>query len=169
MNAIIPTRKRVPNPAARPVIRVMLSNCAKQTLIEAFEIGGGGCVLEDLDRIVKKLLRDADDSGDALTYMIGFLSENGIGLDKRPGSGEKVIIGQEHDIVYGAWLYAVRTRLGFAQKRMDRFERELNERIRYYNRNFDGACQDVNDVMINRLGRYHCHHADVLPAYRRKP
>lgn len=77
----------------------------------------------------------------------------GIEYPYRPGSGEKVLVGREHDIYFLAAMMALR-REGYAEVRLARYQNELCKRIRYYNSTFDGAPEVVMDVMDNRLAQY---------------
>lgn len=157
MNARIPERQRVLNPKARPTIRAMLSRCAAQTMIEVFDWGGSGERLQQMEAEIKKTLDEYDgkykDSGDELAAMVKDARGVGVEYPFRPGSGEKVLVGREHDIYFLAALMELR-RKGYAETRLARFQDELCRRIRYYNSTFDGAPEMVLDVMDDKLGRY---------------
>ena len=161
MNAIIPQRHRVLNPKARPTIRAMVSRCAAEVLIEEFGFGGSGEKLKRVEAEVDALLKKY--SGGYSRYRnerraMEALAEDAlkVGIDCRirPGSGEKVLVGHEHDMIFFCYLIALHKTDGFADARMDRFQIALGRKIRYYNSTFDGAPEMVLDVMDDRLGRY---------------
>ena len=93
------------------------------------------------------------DSGDELAAMVKEARKVGVDYPFRPGSGEKVLVGREHDPYFLAALMALRKR-GNAEVRLARYQNELCKRIRYYNSTFDGAPEMVLDVMDNRLAQY---------------
>ena len=158
MKARIPQRQRILNPLARPTIRAMLFRCAAQTLIEVFNFGGSGRKLAELEDGVKERLAKYDalseDTGKVTQAMVADAKKMNIEYIVRPGSGEKVLVGREHDIVYLAYLMELRQREGWAEVRLGRFHQELCRRIRYYNRTFDGTPDMVLPVMDDRLARY---------------
>ncbi|MGM9684178.1 MAG: hypothetical protein ACI3XQ_11340 [Eubacteriales bacterium] len=173
MKARIPEREKHIRQIAREAIRVMINNCAKITLIEEFEMGGSGERIERIQNSVNRLIDSVTSSGrgsrEALNRLKDILSaECQIDLQLRKGHGEKVEIGDEHDLVYGAWLYVLRKQEKFGQKRLDRFQDGLNERIRYYNRVFQDDVGVVNEVMQNRLYQYGCRTAETIPGYTNK-
>lgn len=158
MKARIPSRTRILKPHARPTIRKMLCRCSEQTLIEVFGWGGSGDRIRQLEADIKKTLDEYDaryphDSGDELRAMAAYAKENGVDYPVRPGSGEKVLVGREHDLYFLAALMALRRR-GFADERLRRYQDGLCERIRYYNYTFDGEPEVVMGVMEDRLARY---------------
>ena len=161
MKAIIPGRQRVLNPRARPMTRALISRCAAQVLIEEFGYGGSGKRIKRIEAGVTERLKKY--SGTYSRYRnsrraLGAMAEDarsmGIECGIRPGSGEKVLRGHEHDMIFWAYLMELHEREGFAEKRMDRFQAELGKRIRYYNRTFDDAPETVMQVMDNRLAQY---------------
>lgn len=85
--------------------------------------------------------------------MVAEAQKVGIDYPCRPGSGEKVLVGREHDLYFLAALMALR-RKGFADIRLARYQDELCRRIRYYKSTFDGAPEVVLGVMDDRLARY---------------
>ena len=126
-------------------------------MIEVFGWGGSGERLRSLEAEIKKTLDEYDekyrDSGEALAAMVAEARKVGVDYPFRPGSGEKVLVGREHDLYFLAALMALR-RNGFADVRLARYQDELCRRIRYYNSTFDGAPEVVLDVMDNRLAQY---------------
>ena len=112
MKARIPQRQRILNPLARPTIRAMLFRCAAQTLIEVFNFGGSGRKLAELEDGVKERLAKYDalseDTGKVTQAMVADAKKMNIEYIVRPGSGEKVLVGREHDIVYLAYLMELR-------------------------------------------------------------
>lgn len=157
MKARIPSRTKILNPKARPTIRKMLSRCSEQVMIEVFGWGGSGERLRSLEADIKKTLDEYDakykDSGDELAAMVAEARKVGIDYPFRPGSGEKVLVGREHDLFFLAALMELRKR-GNADVRLKRYQDELCRRIRYYNSTFDGSPEVVLDVMDNRLAQY---------------
>lgn len=162
------------NPKARPTIRAMVSRCADEVLIEEFEFGGSGERLKRIEAEVDALIKKY--SGKYSRYnnerrAMEALAEDalkmGIDCRIRPGSGEKVLVGHEHDMIFFCYLMALHKTEGFAESRMDRFQIGLGRKIRYYNSTFDGAPETVVDVMDDRLGRYgkerSAHFAPVKP------
>ncbi len=161
MNVIIPQRQRILNPKARPTIRAMISRCAAQVLIEEFRFGGSGERLKRLEAAVDERLKKYsgfysryNNEKRALEHMAQDALAMGIDCGIRPGSGERVLVGHEHDMIFFAYLMELHELEGFAGRRMDRFQKELGRRIRYYNKTFDGAPEMVMSVMDNRLARY---------------
>ena len=126
-------------------------------MIEVFGWGGSGERLRSLESDIKKTLDEYDakykDSGDELAAMVAEARKVGIDYPCRPGSGEKVLVGREHDLYFLAALMALRKR-GNAEVRLARYQNELCKRIRYYNSTFDGAPEVVLDVMDDRLAQY---------------
>ncbi len=157
MKARVPERQRILNPKARPTIRAMLQRCAAQTLIEEFGFGGSGTRIKEIEDEVNSLLDEYDarykDSREEFEALLSYANEHGIDYPVRPGSGEKVLVGREHDLYFLASLIALRKR-GYAEMRLARYQSELCKRIRYYNTTFDGAPEMVLDVMDDRLERY---------------
>lgn len=173
MKARIPGRERHLKPIAKEAIRALINNCAKLTLIEVFDYGGSGKRIEQLQTGVNDLIQEMRKSGsgnrDALYRLKEKLkTECKIDLELRSGHGEKVEIGDEHDLVYGAWMYMLRKREHFAQIRLDRFHDALNKKIRYYNRVFADDVGVVNEVMQNKLYQYGCRNAETIPGYQNK-
>lgn len=158
MKVIIPERQRILNPKARPTIRAMLQRCAAQTLIEVFEFGGSGTRIRAVEDEVNRLLNMYDgrytDSKEEFKALLKYANEHGIDYPVRPGSGEKVLVGIEHDLMFLAYLVALHVLEHFGDKRLERFQKELCRRIRYYNYVFDGTPDVVLDVMDDRLARY---------------
>lgn len=160
MKARIPGRQRILNPLARPTIRKMLTRCAAQTLIEVFGFGGSGDKLRRVEAAVRELLEHYEarygTSREIMEAMTRDALEMGIEYTIRPGSGEKVLVGLEHDMVFIAYLMVLHTMDGvrYGDVRLDRFQKGLCHRIRYYNRVFDGTPEVVMSVMDNRLARY---------------
>ena len=161
MNAIIPERQRILNPKARPMTRALISRCAAQVLIEEFGFGGSGERLKRIeDGVTERLKKYSgtysryNNSRRALEAMAEDALKMGIDCGIRPGSGEKVLRGHEHDMIFWAYLMELHEREGFAEKRMDRFQQQLGVRIRYYNRTFIDDAETVIEVMDNRLSRY---------------
>lgn len=157
MKARIPERQRILNPLARPTIRAMLNRCTAQVMIEVFAWGGSGNRLTELETEIRAVLDAYDakytDSGEQLAAMVEDAKKVGVEYAYRPGSGEKVLVGREHDIYFLAAMMVLR-RKGFAETRLVRYQNELCQRIRYYNATFDGAPETVIDVMDDRLQRY---------------
>lgn len=161
MKAIIPQRQRVLNPKARPTIRAMISRCAAEVLIEEFGFGGSGEKLKRVEAEVDALLKKYSggysryrNERRAMEALAADALEMGIDCRIRPGSGERVLVGHEHDMIFFCYLMALNKTEGFAGKRMDRFQIGLGRKIRYYNSTFDGAPEMVLDVMDDRLERY---------------
>ena len=160
MKARIPGRQRILNPLARPTIRTMLFRCAAQVMIEVFEFGGSGDKLRRLEDAVRARLdcyeKNYGTARQILGAMVADARKMGIEYIVRPGSGEKVLVGLEHDMVYLAYMMELRVHEGikFGQVRLDRFSDELSHRIKYYNRTFDGAPEMVIPVMQERLAAY---------------
>ncbi|MBQ7786148.1 MAG: hypothetical protein IJ381_08410 [Clostridia bacterium] len=130
----------------------------EQTMIEVFGWGGSGDRIVQLESDIKKILEEYDrkyphDSGDELRAMVADAKKNGVDYPVRPGSGEKVLVGREHDLFFLASLMALRKK-GYADERLKRYQDGVCERIRYYNYTFDGEPEVVLDVMDNRLERY---------------
>ncbi len=161
MNAIIPGRQRILNLKARPMTRALISRCAAQVLIEEFGFGGSGERIKRIeDGVTERLKKYSgnysryNNSRRALESMAEDAYKMGILCEVRPGSGEKVLRGHEHDMIFWAYLMELHEREGFAEKRMDKFQRELGVRIRYYNRTFNDSAETVVQVMDNRLAQY---------------
>lgn len=161
MNAIIPQRQRILNPTARPAIRAMMSRCAAEVLIAEFGFGGSGEKLKRLEDAVDKRLRmysgfysRYNNEKRALEHIAKDALAYGIDCGIRPGSGEKVLVGHEHDMLLFAYLIELHRLEGYAGKRLDRFQSSLSKKIRYYNNVLDGAPEMVTGVMDDRLGRY---------------
>lgn len=176
MNVIIPERQRILNPKARPQIRALISRCAAEVLIEEFEFGGSGERLKRIEAEVDALIKKY--SGYYSRYRnerraMEALREDalnmGIDCDIRPGSGGKVLVGHEHDMIFFCYLMALHKKEGFADIRMDRFQIGLGRKIRYYNSTFDGAPDAVVGVMDDRLGRYGKEQSAHFAPVKQKP
>lgn len=161
MNAIIPERQKILNPLARPQIRALISRCAAEVLIGEFGWGGSGEKLKRLEEAVDERVKKYSgyysryrNERRAMEELKADAMKMGIDCFIRPGSGEKVLVGHEHDMIFFSYLIALRELEGFANKRMDRFQQELGRKIRYYNSTFDGAPDTVTSVMDGRLDRY---------------
>lgn len=174
MNAIIPERQKILNPKARPQIRALISRCAAEVLIAEFGFGGSGERLKRIESAVDARLKKYSgyysryrNERRAMEALKTDAQKIGIDCDIRPGSGEKVLVGHENDMIFMSYLIVLHELEGFANKRMDRFQAELQRKIRYYNSTFDGAPDAVVDVMDDRLGRYgkeqSAHFAPVKP------
>lgn len=156
MKCMVPGRQRQMHPLARPHIRRQLGDCAQLTLAEVF--GYGDKRLREIRGDVQRMYDYYDarypEQTDYIKALIDLFIPEGKEFDYpvRPGSGEKVMLGREHDIVYLCYAYQLRRR-GFGQDRIVRFQEELCRRIRYYNRAFDGDMREVVPVMENRLAQ----------------
>ena len=114
MNAIIPQRQRVLNPKARPTIRAMISRCAAEVLIEEFGFGGSGEKLKRVEAEVDALLKKYSDNYSryrnerrAMEALAADALEMGIDCRIRPGSGERVLVGHEHDMIFFLLPYGI--------------------------------------------------------------
>ena len=152
MKCRIPGRERVLNPRARGAIRRQLGACADLTLAEVF--GFGSKRLLEVREEVQKMYRRFDplypDSAEYVRALVGLFGTDRDIYEVRPGSGEKVLFGREHDIVFLCYLYQLRLRK-FGKDRLKRFQDELCFRIRYYNETFNGEWEEVVPVIENRL------------------
>lgn len=153
MKCRVPERQRVLNPLARGVIRRQLGDCAELTLAEVW--GWGDKRLREIRKDVQAMYDHYDPMyPDAHDYIRALLSlferEGGDVYPVRQGSGEKVLVGREHDIVYLCYIYQLRRR-GYGVNRIELFSKELSTRIRYYNHTFDDAPGYVLEVIENRL------------------
>lgn len=156
MKCRIPERQKQLDPRVRVHIRRMLGDCAELTLAEVFDFGDKR--LREIRTEVQRMYTYYDarypDSYEYIRALIDLFQPEGKGYDYpvRPGSGERVLSGREHDIVYLCYTYQLRLR-GFGQVRIDRFMTELCRRIRYYNRTFSGDYGEVVPVIENRLAQ----------------
>lgn len=156
MKCRIPERQKVLNPKARPHIRRQLGDCAELTLAEVF--GFGNKRLAEIRADVQSMYDYYDsrypDSAEYIRVLKELFANNKSdeAYPARPGSGEKVLVGREHDIVWLCYSYQL-CRRGFGDGRIDIFRTELCKRIRYYNRTFDGDYESVIPVIENRLGQ----------------
>ncbi len=154
MKCRIPERQRQLDPRVRVHIRRMLGDCAELTLAEVFDFGDKR--LHDIRGEVQLMYAEYDakhpDSLDYIRALVGLFETDGNSYiyPVRPGSGERVLAGREHDIVYLCYAYQLRRR-GFGQVRINRFLSELCRRIRYYNRTFTGDYDDIVPTIENRL------------------
>ena len=153
MKCRIPERQKVFNPLARGAILRQLGRCAELTLAEVWCWGDKR--LRDIRDDVQSMYDHYDplypDSHDYIRALLSlFEKEGGDVYPVRQGSGEKVLIGREHDIVYLCYIYQLR-RLGYGATRIELFSSELSKRIRYYNNTFDVAPEYVLGVIENRL------------------
>lgn len=156
MKCRTPERQKQLDPRVRVHIRRMLGDCAELTLAEVFDFGDKR--LRDIRGEVQSMYAEYDakypDSLDYIRALVGLFETDGNSYicPVRPGSGERVLAGREHDIVYLCYAYQLRRR-GFGQVRINRFLSELCRRIRYYNRTFAGDYDEVVPVMENRLAQ----------------
>lgn len=152
MKCKIPQRQKVLNPKARPQIRRQLGDCAELTLTE--EYGWGDKRISEIRADVQNMYDFYDplypDSGDYIRALTALFVRDGDVYPVRPGSGEKVLLGREHDIVYLCYAYQLRRR-GYGLGRLQKFQDALCHRIRYYNKTFSGDYDSVIPVMENRL------------------
>lgn len=156
MKCRVPERQKQLDPRARVHIRRMLGDCAELTLAEVFNFGDKRLreIRDEVQRMYAYYDARYPDSCDYIRALIALFQPDGKGYayPVRPGSGERVLSGREHDIVYLCYAYQLRLR-GFGQVRIDRFKSELCRRIRYYNRTFEGDYDEVIPVMENRLAQ----------------
>ncbi len=156
MKCRIPERQKQLDPRARVHIRRMLGDCAELTLAEVFDFGDKRLreIRDEVQRMYAYYDARYPDSCDYIRALIALFQPDGKVCEYpvRPGSGERVLAGREHDIVYLCYAYRLRLR-GFGQVRIDRFLTELCRRIRYYNRTFAGDYDAVIPVMENRLAQ----------------
>lgn len=153
MKCRIPERQKVLNPLARGAVRRQLGNCAQLTLAEVE--GWGDKRPREIRNDVQAMYDHYDplypDTHDYIRALLSlFEREGGDVYPVRQGSGEKVLLGREHDIAYLCYVYQLRRR-GHGAGRIDRFSNELSARIRYYNTTFDDAPGYVCEVIENRL------------------
>ena len=139
----------------------MMSRCAAEVLIGEFGFGGSGERLKRLEAAVDQCLKKYsgfysryNNEKRALEHMAQDALAMGIDCGIRPGSGEKVLVGHEHDMLLFAYLMQLHKLEGFAGKRMDHFQGSLSKKIRYYNSTFDSVPDTVTTVMDDRLGGY---------------
>ena len=150
MKCKIPQRQKILNQKARHVIRQQIGYCSALVLAETW--GWGDKRLNDLKRDVDAMYSLYDDKyKDSYEYtqmLVGLFTDGSYPV--RPGSGEKVLIGREHDIAYLCHAYQLRKR-GFGIGRIQTYYKELQKRIKYYNKTFSDAPGEVLGVMENRL------------------
>lgn len=154
MKCRIPERQKQLDPRVRVHIRRMLGDCAELTIAEVFEFGDKRIreIRGEVQRMYSEFDSKYPDSLEYIRALLELFDKDGKGYEYpvRPGSGERVLSGREHDIVYLCYAYQLRLR-GFGQVRIQRFVSELCKRIRYYNRAFEGDYADVAPVIENRL------------------
>lgn len=154
MKCRIPGRDRQLDPKSRGLIRRQLGDCAELTIAEVF--GYGNKRISELRRDVQNMYDYYDPRyPDTLEYTRALLALFGQKEDVYPirrGSGEKILFGREHDIIYLCYAYQLHRR-GFGQDRINRFQSELCTRIRYYNKTFTGDYGSVVPVIENRLAQ----------------
>lgn len=156
MKCRVPERQRHLDPRIRVHVRRMLGDCAELTLAEVFDFGDKR--LREIRGEVQSMYAYYDarypDSLDYIRALVALFETDGNSYiyPVRPGSGERVLAGREHDIVYLCYAWQLRKR-GFGQVRINRFLSELCRRIRYYNRTFEGEYDSVVPVIENRLAQ----------------
>lgn len=150
MKCKIPQRQKILNPRARQAVRRQIGDCTALVLAETW--GWGNQRLNDLKRDVEATYALYDDKyKDSYEYtqmLVGLFTDGQYPV--RPGSGEKVLLGREHDIAYLVHAYQLRKR-GFGIGRIQTYHAELQKRIRYYNKTFADTPGEVVNVMENRL------------------
>jgi hypothetical protein len=156
MKCRIPERQRQLDPRMRGLIRRQLGDCAELTISEVF--GFGDKRISSIHDEVQRMYAEYDPKyPDTYDYTRALLSLFGCDGGEyiypvRAGSGEKVLYGREHDIVYLCYAYRLRLRR-FGQVRIERFQTELCRRIRYYNEVFEGDYDSVIPVIENKLAQ----------------
>lgn len=151
MKCRIPQRQKILNPAARKAIRRMVGDCSFLVYAEVW--GWGTKRINDMKRDVEELYEKFDakygeDTRGYIDELLRLFTDQYYPI--RPGSGEKVLLGREHDIAYLVHVYCLRKR-GYGITRIGIYHKELQKRIKYYNRVFDETPGVVVDVMENRL------------------
>ena len=106
MKCKIPQRQKILNQKARRVIRQQIGYCSALVLAETW--GWGDKRLNDLKRDVDSMYALYDDKyKDSYEYtqmLVGLFTDGSYPV--RPGSGEKVLLGREHDIAYLCHAYS---------------------------------------------------------------
>lgn len=150
MKCRIPQRQKIFNHKARLVIRQQIGHCTAIVLAETW--GWGNKKINDLERDVDEMYALYDnkykDTYEYTQALVRLFTDGSYPV--RPGSGEKVLIGREHDIAYLCHAYQLRKR-GFGIGRIQTYYTELEKRIKYYNKTFSDAPGEVLGVMENRL------------------
>ena len=156
MKCRIPERQRQLDGRTRGLIRRQLGDCAELTIAEVFNFGDKRLrkIREEVQAMYAEFDPKYPDSYEYIRALISLFRQDGgeYIYPVRAGSGEKVLYGREHDIVYLCYAYRLRLR-GFGQERMDRFQTELCRRIRYYNKTFEGEYGSVVPVIENKLAQ----------------
>lgn len=163
MKARIPGRGKKVSAADRELIRTLIRNVSHQTLIEDFDFGPKGRHGREgrLQRFydgVNKRLNKYDtlytNSRDAINAIRDRCISKGVVYGIRRGSGGKVDLANEHDIIMCIALLTLREDFKFGYKRMQRFFDGVERRILYYNDVFEGHPLDFLQVSSNRLNQY---------------
>lgn len=163
MKARIPGRGKKVSTADRELIRTLIRNVAHQTLIEDFDFGPKGRHGREgrLQRFydgVNKRLNKYDtlykNSRDEINAIRERCVSKKIDYGARRGSGGKVELANEHDIIMCIALLVLREDFRFGKKRLQRFFDGVEKRILYYNDIFEGHPLDVLQVSSNRLSEY---------------
>ena len=163
MKARIPGRGKKVSAADRELIRTLIRNVSHQTLIEDFDFGPKGRHGREgrLQRFydgVNKRLNKYDtlytNSRDAINAIRDRCISKGVVYGIRRGSGGKVDLANEHDIIMCVAMLTLREDFYFGYKRMQRFFDGVERRILYYNDVFEGHPLDVLQVSSNRLNQY---------------
>lgn len=163
MKARIPGRQKKVSKDNRELIRTLIRNISHQTLIEDFQFGPRGRHGKDglLQRFydgVNKRLYKYDtlysNSRDEINAIRDRCILKKIDYGIRRGSGGKVELANEHDIIMCICLLVLREDFRFGKKRLQRFFDGVERRILSYNDVFEGHPLDVLQVSSNRLYRY---------------
>ena len=163
MKARIPGRGKKVSTADRELIRTLIRNVSHQTLIEDFDFGPKGRHGREgrLQRFydgVNKRLNKYDtlysNSRDEINAIRERCISKKIDYGIRRGSGGKVELANEHDIIMCIALLVLREDFRFGKRRLQRFFDGVERRIRYYNDIFEGHPLDVLQVSSNRLYEY---------------
>lgn len=90
----------------------MISRCAAEVLIEEFGFGGSGEKLKRVEAEVDALLKKYSggysryrNERRAMEALAADALEMGIDCRIRPGSGERVLVGHEHDMIFSVTLW----------------------------------------------------------------
>lgn len=164
MKARIPGREKKVSAENRDLIRTLIRNVSHQTLIEVFEFGPKGRhgkpgrLQRFYDGVNKRLQKYdtlyGDDSAEKIKAIRERCISKQIDYGQRKGSGSKVKLANEHDIIMCIALLTLREDFWFGKKRLQRFFEGVEHRILYYNDVFEGHPMDVLWVTENRLEQY---------------
>lgn len=158
MKVRIPGRERLIPPRNRTLIRNLITASCDLAMIESY--GFGWKRLQRLHDRVWSITEEytkaygEDNTKEIASLLRHILSTHGIGYGDRKGSGGKVTVALEHDVMLMIYILAAVEVYGFGPARAHRIFQGSEDYVLYSNRVFEGRPSEVLTSIRSRIEAY---------------